>query len=69
MTFAKALKQARERLGMTQMELSRALHVSFSTVNRYENGKHYPNPIFMDAIKAYFASRSIVLEFETETEA
>ena len=38
MTFSNTLKQARESLGMTQMELSRALGVSFSTINRYENG-------------------------------
>ena len=69
MTFAKALKQARDSLGMTQMELSKALHVSFSTINRYENGKHFPNPIFLDAIKAYFASKSVSLEFDAETEA
>lgn len=68
MTFAKALRSARESLGMTQMELSKALRVNFSTINRYENGKHFPNPVFMDVMKSYFASKSIALEYDTETE-
>ena len=40
MDFATALKAAREQMGLTQTELGKALHVSFSTINRYENGRH-----------------------------
>ncbi len=69
MTFPKALKQAREAAGLTQTELSKALRISFSTVNRYENGKHFPTPIVLEAIKTYFASQSIEFQYDEATEA
>ena len=40
MTFAEALKDARLKLGLSQTELAREIHVSFTTINRYENGHH-----------------------------
>ena len=52
-------KAAREQLGMTQTELGKALHVSFSTINRYENGRHMPTPIILEAMKALFKENSI----------
>lgn len=69
MTFAKALKQARESLGMTQMELSKALGISFSTINRYENEKHFPTPIVLNAIQSFFDSKGIAFAFHSEMEA
>ena len=69
MTFSNTLKQARESLGMTQMELSRALGVSFSTINRYENGKHRPTPIVMKAIQNLFASEGIPFVLDSDMEA
>lgn len=68
MTFSNTLKQARESLGMTQMELSRALGVSFSTINRYENGKHRPTPIVMKAIQNHFASEGIPFVLDSDME-
>lgn len=68
MTFSNTLKQARESLGMTQMELSRALGVSFSTINRYENGKHRPTPIVMKAIQNLFASEGIPFVLDSDME-
>ena len=41
MSFQKELKKVREQLGMTQSELGKAIGVSFSSINRYENGKHF----------------------------
>ncbi|MEG2008651.1 MAG: helix-turn-helix transcriptional regulator [Oscillospiraceae bacterium] len=37
------LKQVRTEIGMTQVEIAEALHLSFSTVNRWENGRARPN--------------------------
>lgn len=68
MTFSKALKQTRESLGMTQIELSKALGVAFSTINRYENGRHFPTPIVMNAIQSFFNSKGIVFKFDSEME-
>lgn len=69
MTFSKALRQARESSGMTQTELSKALGVAFSTINRYENGKHFPTPIVLNAIQSFFISKGIAFKYDSEREA
>jgi len=42
MDYAKLIKELREVLIISQTELAEMLGVSFSTVNRWENGKHEP---------------------------
>jgi ribosome-binding protein aMBF1 (putative translation factor) len=37
------VKQVRGRLGISQEDLARALHVSFATVNRWENNQTSPS--------------------------
>ena len=64
MNFSTALKAAREQLGMTQTEFGKALHVSFSTINRYENGRHMPTPIILDAMKVLFEKNSIPFVYD-----
>lgn len=59
MTFSNALKKAREEAGLTQTEFAKLLNVSFSTINRYENGHHEPTPIVLDAIKGFFKKKGI----------
>ena len=63
MTFGEALKKARTELGLSQVELGQAIHVSFSTINRYENGWHKPTPIIMDALNKLFETNKIVFEY------
>ncbi|MEG1781953.1 MAG: helix-turn-helix domain-containing protein [Oscillospiraceae bacterium] len=43
MELSKLLKELRVSMGMTQMDIARALHLSFSTVNRWENDRARPN--------------------------
>ena len=43
--YAARIKQYRARLGLTQLELSARLGVSFATVNRWENGQTKPSPL------------------------
>ncbi|MEG2378279.1 MAG: helix-turn-helix transcriptional regulator [Clostridia bacterium] len=43
MELSNILKQVRIEVGMTQVELATALHLSFSTINRWENGRARPN--------------------------
>lgn len=43
MNIAELLKQLRNELNITQEDLAHAVHVSFSTVNRWENKKSQPN--------------------------
>jgi transcriptional regulator with XRE-family HTH domain len=46
------IKETRQRLRMTQMELAAALGVSFATVNRWESGKAVPLPDRVERMKA-----------------
>ncbi|SHK29535.1 helix-turn-helix domain-containing protein [Desulforamulus aeronauticus] len=43
MNFPSIVKYSREKLGMSQEEMAHALQISFSTINRWENGKTHPN--------------------------
>ena len=40
--FAKLVKNVRSQLSLSQEELAQSLGVSFSTINRWENGKTMP---------------------------
>ncbi|MBU3193775.1 helix-turn-helix domain-containing protein [Clostridium algidicarnis] len=51
LTFVQLLKRVRKELNISQEQLARELHVSFSTVNRWENEKSNPNNI---AKKVFF---------------
>lgn len=42
MDYAKLIKKYREKQLITQEEFANLLGVSFSTVNRWENGKYEP---------------------------
>ncbi|KAA0255651.1 MAG: helix-turn-helix domain-containing protein [Acidobacteria bacterium] len=54
---AGAIKEARQRLGLTQEKLGRALKVSFPTVNRWENGKTQPDERARHALATLLRSR------------
>lgn len=43
MKLADFIKDVRQRLTMSQEQLAKALNVSFSTINRWENGKAVPS--------------------------
>lgn len=51
MRFAEYIKDVREQLEMSQQQLAKALNVSFSTINRWENGKAEPSNL---AQKTFF---------------
>lgn len=42
MDYSKLIRDMREKLILSQYELAKLLEVSFSSVNRWENGKHEP---------------------------
>ena len=46
------IRELRIRLGMTQEEFAHALAVTFSTVNRWENGHAKPSKLARRAIEA-----------------
>lgn len=45
MVFADIVKDVRRTLGISQESLAYSLKVSFSTINRWENGKTTPNKL------------------------
>lgn len=42
MDYSKLIRDLREKLILSQYELAKLLEVSFSSVNRWENGKYEP---------------------------
>jgi DNA-binding transcriptional regulator YiaG len=53
MNKAEIVKQVRSRLGISQEDLARALHVSYATVNRWENEQASPSRLAWRQFVAY----------------
>lgn len=53
MEISEMIKAIRTELQMTQTDFAEAVHVSFSTVNRWENNKVVPNRM----------ARALILDF------
>ena len=51
MKWAQLLKDLREKLFISQQEMAEMLHVSFSSINRWENNHHEPTLKAKRAIK------------------
>ena len=45
MVFSEIIKSIRRQLGITQEQLAHELNVSFSTINRWENGHRVPKKL------------------------
>ena len=43
MSFAEFVKYVREKLDLSQTQLAQAINVSFTTINRWENGHVVPS--------------------------
>ena len=66
MDFCIAIKNAREQIGLSQQAFADKLGVSFSTVNRWEQGHHIPNRITIKAIDALCNAHSIQFSYSEE---
>jgi len=66
MELAEVLKLIRNELGITQEELANAVHVSFSTVNRWENKKSEPNRMARVVLLDFFEKRKVSLQLIEE---
>ena len=62
MEFSYMVKKARQQLNISQEQLARDLCVSFSTVNRWENGKAKPNKLARNAFKAFCEKNNVDIE-------
>lgn len=50
MAIHEIVKQIRSALGLSQVAFAQQIHVSFSTVNRWENGRAQPNKLAILAL-------------------
>lgn len=62
MNYAKAIKELRDVLLLSQDELAKLLDVSVQTVNRWENEKHDPTIKAKRKLKKLFDENNIVVE-------
>lgn len=62
MPFSSEIKNFRLSRLMNQTEFGNALGVSFTTVNRWENGKARPNIKTMKALKQYCEENNLSYE-------
>ena len=61
MEFGSIVKQVRKELGLSQEQLARELSISFSTVNRWENGKSKPSQMAKELFFSFCTSKNISL--------
>lgn len=62
MNYKKLVKKVRETLIITQEELAVLLNVSFSSINRWETGKHEPTTKIKRKIVELCKANNIDLE-------
>lgn len=62
MSFSDEIKIVRKKAFLTQTKFAEVLKVSFSTVNRWENGKGKPNLTAMKEIKSFCEVHDIPYE-------
>ncbi|MDR3021913.1 MAG: helix-turn-helix domain-containing protein [Clostridiales bacterium] len=66
MTFGEKLKIAREKQFLSQEAMAKELGVSFSTVNRWENGKIEPNYAAKKAFHEFCLKHNIKFKGDDE---
>ncbi len=59
MEFSEKIRYVRDKLGMSQEDLARALNVSFASVNRWENSRAKPIKIAKAAFDAFCKKQGI----------
>lgn len=57
--YADAIKQLRKNMMLSQEEFAQVLGVSFSSINRWENGKHEPTIKIKRKLKALFKEYNV----------
>ena len=59
MSFADAVLKLRSELRISQRQLAAELNVSYTSINRWENGKTIPNKMTMLVIRQFCKDRNI----------
>ena len=69
MNFAETVKFVRKQLGLSQKDLAKTLNVSFSTINRWENGHVEPSNLAIKTFVDYCENNFIdISNLTTETD-
>jgi len=70
MVFSSVIKKVRLELKLSQQQLALALNVSYSTINRWENGHVEPSNLaqksFIDFCESNFINVSQLLKSDTK---
>jgi transcriptional regulator with XRE-family HTH domain len=64
-TYPVLLRKLRARLNFSQEDLAKLLNVSFSSINRWENGHHEPTIISKEKLKELFITYNIKINEES----
>ena len=64
MSFPSFVKNVREKMGLSQEDLARAINVSFASINRWENGKTRPNKLALSVFISYCEKNGISMKKE-----
>ena len=59
MTEGEIIKAVRTSLGLSQQKFAKEMHVAFSTINRWENGKSTPNRMARALLSDYMRKHRI----------
>ncbi|MFA9375619.1 MAG: helix-turn-helix domain-containing protein [Lachnotalea sp.] len=68
MAFSEIVKCIRGQLGITQEQLAHELNVSFSTINRWENGHRVPQKLAMVCLIEFCKHNAIDMNIIAELE-
>ena len=63
MTEGEVIKNVRTQLGLSQQKFAKEVHVAFSTVNRWENGRATPNGMARVLLSEYMRKHGISEEW------
>jgi transcriptional regulator with XRE-family HTH domain len=67
-TFEVTIKNIRRALNITQEQLARDLRVSYTTLNRWENGRNMPSRLARLRMADYCKSKGVSNEIVSELE-
>lgn len=60
MDYPQMIKEIRTILNISQEDLARELHISFATVNRWENAKAMPSKMAQRALSDYCKQNKVL---------
>ena len=63
MSFGECVKNIRQQLNLSQQALADRLGVSFSTINRWENGRHKPSRMAINTVDAFCKLQNISFDY------